>query len=961
MKRKKIISALIASVLVIAMVTPVIAAGGGIATWFSAGETKKSISTESQSDLPENESGGLLTTLFGLDKSDSAKDTDATVASYSSVDEDVLENAQANTKGRTVAVDESDTKSDLKLWYNSPATDSYDGWEKWALPIGNSGIGASVFGGITQERIQLNEKSLWSGGPAEGRNYNGGNIENNGQNGAVLEYVQELMAAGNTSAAETECNKLTGVSDDAGTSGYGYYLSYGNMYLNFAGVTANNVTNYYRDLDLRTAITTVEYDYNGTHYTRESFVSYPDNVLVTNITAEGTGGIDVEIVVRPDDSKGGGSNNPGSSSYTRDWTTTVANGMISIQGELDDNQMKFVSHTQVVADGTVKDNTETVSVADAKTVTIITSIATDYKNEYPVYRTGETEAQLSARVNNYVSNAVDKEYAKLREDHIADYDNIFGRVELNIGQNVSGKTTDALLVAYQNSSATDAEKRYLEVMMFQYGRYLTIEASRETPKNDPYRETLPSNLQGIWVGGNNSAWHSDYHLNVNLQMNYWPTYSTNMVECAEPVINYVDSLRKPGRVTAKIYAGIESTEEKPENGFMAHTQNNPFGWTCPGWEFSWGWSPAGVPWMLQNCWEYYEYTGDVEYMEEMIYPMLKEEAVFYDQFLVKNAEGKLVSSPSFSPEHGPRTEGNTYEHSLIWQLYEDAMTAAEILEKDEALVAKWKKNQADLKGPIEVGDSGQIKEWYHETTLGSVGDAYGHRHISHMLGLFPGDLIQTNEEWIEAAKVSMSARTDDTTGWAQAQRVCTWARLEDGNRAYKVLNNLISTKIMTNLWDTHAPYQIDGNYGLTAGVAEMLLQSNMGYIEMLPALPDVWADGSVKGLLARGNFEVDMTWSDKNLATAIVVSNNGGDCAIKEPDGMMLTITDASGNPVEDKDGNVGVYTFETVKGAKYTVTSQERPEVENLKAIRNDNGSITITWDPKDGVTYKVYRREKK
>ncbi len=402
-------------------------------------------------------------------------------------------------------------------------------------------------------------------------------------------------------------------------------------------------------------------------------------------------------------------------------------------------------------------------------------------------------------------------------------------------------------------------------------------------------ETLPSNLQGLWVGANNSPWHSDYHMNVNLQMNYWPTYSTNMAECAEPLINYVDSLRVPGRITAAIYAGVSSAEGE-ENGFMAHTQNNPFGWTCPGWNFSWGWSPAAVPWILQNCWDYYEYTGDVEYLRNNIYPMMKEEAKLYDQMLVRDSDGKLISSPAFSPEHGPITNGNTYEQTLIWQLYEDTIKAAEILGTDADLVTRWKANQTDLKGPIEVGDSGQIKEWYTETTLyhnasgATLGDGYNHRHISHMLGLFPGDLItEDNAEWFAAAKVSMQNRTDVSTGWAMAQRINSWARLGEGNKAYELIKNLFSNGIYANLFDYHDPqyFQIDGNFGYTSGVTEMLLQSNAGYINFLPAVPDDWAVGSVSGLVAQGNFEVGMNWSDKVLRSATIKSNKGGTVVVQ--------------------------------------------------------------------------------
>ena len=876
----------------------------------------------------------------------------------------------------------------LRLWYDEEAPNSYTGWEQWALPLGNSAIGASVFGGVQTERIQLNEKSLWSGGPSDSRkDYNGGNIESNGQNGKVMEQLKEKLKNGQGFDSNL-AGQLIGVSDDAGVQGYGYYLSYGNMYLDFKNVTKDNVSGYSRDLDLRTAVAGVNYDHNGAHYKRENFVSYPDNVLVTRLTATDGGTLDFDVRVEPDEEKGGSNNNPNENSYARTFDKKVSDNAIAIDGQLTDNQLKFSSYTKVIKDdgtaGEITDDKQNgkITVSGAKAITIITSIGTDYKNDYPKYRTGETKEELAALIKGYVAGAEAKVkaggYEALKESHVSDYDHIFGRLDLNIGQAVSDKTTDKLLEAYKNGQASETEKRYLELMLFQYGRYLTMGSSRETPTNEDgtkneRRATLPSNLQGIWVGANNSAWHSDYHMNVNLQMNYWPTYSTNMVECAEPLIDYVDSLREPGRITAKIYAGVESTEENPENGFMAHTQNNPYGWTNPGWAFDWGWSPAGVPWILQNCWEYYEFTGDTEYMRTHIYPMMKEEATLYDQMLMRDSDGKLVSVPSYSPEHGPRTAGNTYEHSLIWQLYEDTITAAETLGVDDVKVAQWKQNQANLKGPIEVGDSGQIKEWYNETTLNTdengnkMGEGYGHRHISHMLGLYPGDLIAQNDEWLAAAKVSMQNRTDVTTGWAMAQRVATWARLTEGDKVYDVLSKMITNnKIMTNLWDTHAPFQIDGNFGYTAAVAEMLVQSNMGHIDLMPAVPKAWGTGNVKGVLARGNFAVDMAWADNKLTEAAIHSNNGGEAVVQYDNISLATVKDSDGNIVQITPVTADRISFNTEAGKTYTITAiPEKDTLEaaptGLKVTKIKDGETALTWDAvkaEKEVSYNVYRQ---
>ena len=844
-------------------------------------------------------------------------------------------------------------QNDLRLWYTKPASQGgasseNDIWQQYTLPIGDGDMGANVYGEISTERLTFNEKTLWTGGPSESRpDYNGGNLESQGNYGETMKQIQQLFAEGRDSEASSLCNQLVGTSD-----GYGSYQSWGNIYFSYQGIQDEDAENYVRDLDLRTAVSSVDFDVNGTHYGREFFISNPDNVLVARLTAEG--GEKLYLKITFPSNQGG--------------TTVAEDDMLLLAGEVSDNQLQYDSILKAVPEGegsSVEASGDTLVISDADAVTVYVSADTDYKNDYPEYRTGETAEQLHARVAEDIESAAEKGYEAVKADHIADYSELFSRVELNLGQTVSEKPTDELLAAYKNGSATAEEQRQLEVMLFQYGRYLTLGSSRADSE-------LPSNLQGVWNNVNNPSWSSDYHMNVNLQMNYWPTYSTNLAECAYPLIDYVDSLREPGRITAAIYAGIVS-EDGEENGFMAHTQNTPFGWTCPGWDFSWGWSPAAVPWILQNCWEYYEYTGDFDYMKEYIYPMLREEAVMYSQMLVRDEDGKYVSSPTFSPEQGPRTNGNTYEQSLIWQLFTDAITAGKLVGEDEAVLADWQEKLDNLKGPIEIGDDGQVKEWYIETSFNkdaagnTLGEGYGHRHLSHMLGLFPGDLITADtEEWFEAAKVSMNLRTDSSTGWGMGQRINTWARLGDGNRAHKLITDLFASGIYSNLWDTHPPFQIDGNFGMTSGVAEMLVQSNAGYINLLPALPDVWANGGVDGLVARGNFEISMNWADKRIESASLLSNNGGEAVVQLTDAALATVTDSDGNVVDFQAVSEDRISFNTEAGKTYTISMIPAPEEviaapTGLAAVKTADGSVDLSWDAVEAegeITYNVYRQ---
>lgn len=832
---------------------------------------------------------------------------------------------------------------EYKIWYDEPAEIyNYEDWEKLSLPVGNGNIGGNVFGAYGLERITLNEKTMWTGGPSQSRpEYNGGNNADLGKYGKTLAEVQRLFLEGDTAAASALCENLIGDSD-----GYGGYQQFGNLYLDFGRVKKSEITNYSRSLDIVNGIATVTYDRNGVHYNREIFTSYEHNVMVVHLTATG-GTLDLTVSLEP---QNGGA-------APRSSEIEVGKNTITLTGELDDNQLKYSGYLKVITDNSkLNPDGDKLAISGASEATIILSMGTDYALDYPTYRTGESKKELDKRVKKYVEKAAKKSYDDLKYAHRVDFTNMLARVDLNLGQKMPNLTTDELLAAYKSGSLSDSEKAYLEVLLFQYGRYLLVSSSREN-------NILPANLQGIWVGTNGSAWNSDYHINVNLQMNYWPAYNTNLAECAIPMIDYVDGLREPGRVTANMYFGVESTEDNPQNGFTANTQTTPYGWTAPGWVFDWGWSPASVPWMIQNVWEYYEYTSDAEFLKETIYPIMKEQTVFYSQILVEDENGKLISTPAYSPEHGPRTNGNTYEQSLIWQLFTDTITAGEIVGEDEATLNEWRDILSNLREPIEIGTNGQIKEWYEETRLGSVpnSDAYGHRHLSHLLGLYPGDLISVDTpEWFEAARVSLDSRVDASTGWAMGQRINTWARLGDGEHMYLLVETLIKTGILDNLWDTHPPFQIDGNFGYTAGVAEALMQSNMGYINILPAIPEAWSDGYVNGLVARGNYEVDIKWENRLATEVTVKAANDGECAVQMIIGDLFSITDSDGNEVEYKTVQKNRISFEAKEGETYTIKNKVTITApNNVQAVRYSADKIKITWDEiASAESYNVYRR---
>ncbi|MCE9655773.1 glycosyl hydrolase family 95 catalytic domain-containing protein [Clostridium celatum] len=845
------------------------------------------------------------------------------------------------------------TDKDLTLWYDEPAPISGDNrmLESKLLPLGNGNLGSSVFGGVEKERIHFNDKTLWTGGPDnpdgtmnDGTQYQGGNrlfeFNEEGYNNLISKFDSNdpLVPTGNTGVSSTLFSNRPNL---------GSWQDFGDIYLDFSemGSNSKNVDNYERSLDIKNAISEVIYDYNETTYLREHFVSYPDNVLVTRLSKDGDGKLDFDVELKKS-----------SALSSNDATTSIDdnNTTIKLIGTLNGNKMKYSASLKVIVDGkesTVEPNgNSTIKVRNADEVVLIFSTGTDYKNIYPGYRTGETSEEVTNRVNKVINDAAKKGYNTLLENHVSDYKELFDRVSLDLNEIAPNVPTDELIENYRNGIYSKA----LEALVFQYGRYLTIASSREG--------SLPSNLAGLWSIGS-PLWSGDYHFNVNVQMNYWPAFSTNLAECGKVFADYMSSLVIPGRKSAEMSIGaktddFETTPIGEGNGFMIHTANNPFGKTCPNGEEYYGWNPNGATWALQNAFDYYEFTKDKEYLESTIYPMVKEVANMWTNSLIESKvqkigsteEQRLVVAPSTSAEQGPMTVGTTYDQSLVWEIFEKAIKAANILEKDSDEIKIWTEMQSKL-DPVIIGEGGQIKEWYQETTAGkylnngvttnipSFNRDYGgesHRHISHLVGLFPGTLInKDNTEEIEAAKVSLLERGFKATGWSKGHKLNLWARTLDSENTYKVVQSMLSTNyagIMDNLFDSHGfgtdheqspGFQIEGNFGYTSGIAEMLLQSQLGYVQFLPTIPDEWSDGEVKGLVARGNFVVSEKWQN-GLATEFTVQYNG-DEKLAEFTGEYKDIKNAkvyeNGKIIDvEKDDNNDRITFSMKKGATYKI-----------------------------------------
>lgn len=837
---------------------------------------------------------------------------------------------------------------DMRIWFDKPSsklplrsegilkgsTNAHNVWEQNTLPIGNGDIGANIYGEIAEEHITFNEKTLWTGGPSKKRpNYMGGNVEENGRNGSLAKEIQDLFEAGKDDEAWKKCDKMTGTRD-----GIGYYQFFSDIFLTLHS-DEKEATDFVRYLDLDTGIAAVNYQIGDTKYFREFFVSHPHNVLVLHLYKEGPANINVEIKPVP--------------AHKSNLTITIDG--YDISGELDDNQELYNGYMRVVKDGgTATTTSNSIKIENTNEVFMYMSAATDYKQEYPKYRTGENIGDIQKRVKQIVDKAVESGFDAVKKEHLADFTSMFSRTKLDIGQKPSDVPFNQLLDLYKNGKMSEEQGRVMEAVMFQYGRYLLMGSSRADSQ-------LPANLQGVWNDQNDPAWQSDYHMNINLQMNYWLAPITDLAECQLPLFEYIEGLRKPGRLTTTIYTGINETEDIKEYGFMIHIANTPFGFTAPGTLFKWAWEPGTAPWILTNLYDYYEFTKDETILRNKLYPLLKEETIFYQRFAKPENQTarKLIISPASSPEQEPRTNGCAFENHMMWKLFNITILTAEKFGLDKDKIEGWKSTMSQIRGPIEIGESGQIKEWHNEGKLGSMGEK-NHRHMSHLLSFYPLDMITIDTpDYLAATVVSLIDRGDLATGWATTQRVCSWARVGDGEKSFTILQKFIKNRIYSNLFDFCPPFQIDGNFGVTAGIAEMLLQSHLGSILLLPALPKAWSTGSFNGLIGRGNFQFNVTWANMKLKSVSVKSRSGNKLRLRYP-GISRATPSSNANIKKINEDEIE---FDTEINGVYTFTNFIEPERSNgpqsISTKRISNNQVFISWNQiEKAESYKVYRQ---